>query len=57
MIVCCKDCKDRRIGCHGVCERYKSERALYNDQMKTHKENESFRTYEVERAIRIKYKH
>ena len=28
----CKDCKDRKVGCHGYCERYKEERAKYDNQ-------------------------
>ena len=23
----CKDCKDRHIGCHGTCDRYKKYRS------------------------------
>lgn len=25
-IRCCKDCKDRQVGCHGSCERYLEDR-------------------------------
>ena len=32
-IECCKDCPDRHPGCHGHCERYKKERAEYDETM------------------------
>lgn len=25
-IWCCKDCKDRHVGCHSVCEKYKEQK-------------------------------
>ena len=25
-ITCCKDCNDRVLGCHDVCDRYKEEK-------------------------------
>ena len=24
--MCCKNCKDRRLGCHGKCEKYNAYR-------------------------------
>lgn len=32
MIHCCKDCKDREIGCHGRCERYIEEKRIVDEQ-------------------------
>ena len=42
MIKCCKDCVPpaRYPGCHGVCEKYKAEKAEYEKQkayIKAHK--------------------
>lgn len=28
----CKDCKDRKVGCHGYCERYIKERTKNDNQ-------------------------
>lgn len=28
VITCCKDCKDRKVGCHGECERYNEQRQI-----------------------------
>ena len=27
----CKDCTERYIGCHSYCEKYKAERAKYDE--------------------------
>lgn len=27
-IKCCKNCKDRYLGCHDKCDKYKKEKAL-----------------------------
>ena len=32
-IECCRDCLDRFPGCHGQCEKYKQERAEYEETM------------------------
>lgn len=29
-IMCCKDCKERQVGCHSTCERYIREKNEYN---------------------------
>ena len=31
MGTCCKDCEDRKIGCHGSCDRYKEYRKFYDN--------------------------
>ena len=28
----CKDCKDRKVGCHGYCERYLEARMKHDNQ-------------------------
>lgn len=28
----CKNCKDRKVGCHGTCERYQSEKATRTEE-------------------------
>lgn len=35
MLAPCKDCKDREIGCHSKCERYK-EFVEENEKLKKH---------------------
>lgn len=32
MIRCCKDCIDRYVGCHTVCEIYINEKQIYEEQ-------------------------
>jgi hypothetical protein len=32
-IECCRDCPDRFPGCHGQCEKYRKERAEYDETM------------------------
>ena len=27
MVTCCKDCSERRVGCHAACDRYTQEAA------------------------------
>ena len=41
----CKDCKDRYIGCHGQCEKYKSAR----------KENEEEKKGTIRRRTEVAY--
>lgn len=31
-ITCCKDCPDRHIGCHAVCERYLDQKATLEEE-------------------------
>lgn len=28
IIKCCKDCKERQLGCHSTCEKYLKERGM-----------------------------
>lgn len=30
----CKDCKDRAMGCHGFCKRYKETKEKYDKKIK-----------------------
>lgn len=30
VIYCCKGCEERKVGCHGYCERYKKQRKKQN---------------------------
>lgn len=46
VITCCKDCPDRYPGCHGQCEKYKAERAVYDAQKKAFMEK-----YEVQSRL------
>ena len=29
----CKNCDDRKVGCHGSCDKYKNAKATYNKQI------------------------
>lgn len=29
---CCYECKDRKVGCHGTCEKYKTWRKEFEKQ-------------------------
>jgi hypothetical protein len=33
-VSCCKDCKDRYVGCHGLCKTYINESAERKKSMK-----------------------
>lgn len=46
---CCKDCKDRYVGCHAVCEKYieaKVKRNEFNKKVK--------KMYEIDRITHRK---
>ena len=47
----CRDCKDRKEGCHGWCERYKAFVAE-NERIKAEKKKQKdhFRDYAIARA-------
>lgn len=30
-VTCCLDCKDRHLGCHGTCEKYKEMKQKLQD--------------------------
>lgn len=61
-ITCCKDCADRKIACHDSCERYKAQKAAYEETKNTiyeQKEKERALDHVVERnkLRRKKIKH
>ena len=39
MIICCKDCKERKLGCHDFCMKYRQEKQDYEAVKKWVKEN------------------
>lgn len=46
-IYCCKDCPDRKVGCHVTCEKYIQEKAdidKFNDQVNRSKVIDRFLT-------------
>ena len=60
MISSCKDCKERFIGCHGVCETYIQQRNEYllrkEQVLKAKKNNALFEDYITESIQRQKRK-
>lgn len=42
IIKCCKDCKERQLGCHSTCEKYSKER-----WMKDKENDRLFREYDL----------
>lgn len=43
-IKCCKDCKDRKVGCHGQCEKYITEKEENERKAKAHIDTKTFVT-------------
>ena len=54
----CKDCKDRFLGCHSKCDKYKDykKRSEELNDMKNKSENISMRGYINDMSIRRKKK-
>ena len=54
----CKDCQDRRMGCHSKCELYTEWKKKFQDiqtQLYRHKmEDKRCRDYEMEKAKRMR---
>jgi hypothetical protein len=49
----CKDCPDRKSGCHTVCERYKEfKEQTYKEYVQRFRENE-IESYEIRRGRRL----
>lgn len=42
-IDCCLNCQDRIVGCHSECERYKTQRAEYDETMAELKKKKAVR--------------
>lgn len=54
----CKDCADRRIGCHGVCKDYCDEVAKANKKKEARiKDNEMRNAFAEVKKARIKSYH
>ena len=39
-VTCCKDCKERNIGCHGACERYLAQKELHKEAVKAERRSD-----------------
>lgn len=53
MIYACMDCKERRVGCHSSCEKYRQDRAE-NDAMNERVATENrMRAYQIETRLRL----
>lgn len=49
----CKDCPDRKPGCHTVCERYKEfKEQTHEEYVQRFRENE-IESYEIRRGRRL----
>lgn len=46
-VKCCKDCTDRYVGCHSVCEKYLSEKKICDEEREA-----VFKSRETLRGIR-----
>lgn len=56
-IKCCLGCRERKEGCHGKCEKYKSEKAFY-EAMKNFidfekKKKQQYDGYKVDKKRRL----
>ena len=57
----CKDCPDRKVGCHGQCEKYKKQCEELQRKKEKTKHDRDFEKYKAERNERfttasLKYK-
>lgn len=56
-IECCKDCTERKVGCHSSCEAYQKEKAAYEAycrDIRNKKRNENnIRGFKVEMILKI----
>ena len=50
----CKDCKDRHLGCHGECEKYKEFKEYRNKINEKRQEAHKEDVYEIQKHIRLK---
>ena len=49
----CKGCLDRKMGCHGSCEKYKKERAEHDKRLAQRESERSVINYQIETYNRI----
>lgn len=56
-IKCCKDCAERKVGCHSSCKAYQKEKAAYeaySSDIRNKKRNENnIRGFKVETILKI----
>lgn len=50
---CCKDCKDRHIGCHGKCESYKEFQRRNAEINKRKRFENGLHSYEMRKRLAI----
>lgn len=50
---CCKDCRERAIGCHGACERYREYKARLEAEKAARRKIKDTDSYEAHRAARF----
>lgn len=49
----CKDCLERKMGCHGSCEKYKQERAEHDKRIAQEKAQKEIIRYEIDTRNRV----
>ncbi len=49
----CNGCSERKIGCHGSCEKYSEYRSAMDDILNKQLEERKYVDYITERAVRI----
>lgn len=52
-IFTCKNCPDRKPGCHGKCERYKQCKAVYEERKKQERIRTGLNAAESKRLYRV----
>ena len=51
----CMNCQDRKVGCHGSCEKYKELQAHYKKIREEKKYENEFYDYAVKTTMRNKF--
>ena len=55
----CKDCEDRKVGCHCVCDKYLKYKADVDDyykSIKSDKEYVAYTTDKIAKATKVNFK-
>lgn len=55
MIRCCKDCQDRCLHCHSICEKYIAEKKEHDKQRKEQQETHYADYFDYKQSLKRKY--